>query len=171
MTAHWYVCRTEPHREPVVIDQLRKEGFDTLWPTFIKKRKVRLREIDIERPLWPGYVMVKFCEISDAWQRIGAIRGSRGLLGFNGLKATPLPESETADLIERFGSGPLVVNVPIVPWHTGTKLRVKEGPLTGLMGEFVNLCLLPDGERVRALFTLLRRPTIVSLPVSHVEMA
>lgn len=165
----WYVCQTKPNAEAAVVDQLKREKFETLYPTFIKRRKIKLRDIEFERPLFPGYVMVRFDFESDDWLKIGALRGVKTLLGYNGKKATPLPEMEVEDLFDRFGSGPLVIDVPSIPWNAGDKLRIAEGPFTGKIVEYSRLCLLPEGERIRALFTFLRRETVIFLAPSQVQ--
>lgn len=158
---HWYVVRTKPRKEGYAQDQLTRRGVDTFLPRILE------RGLDgpVVAALFPGYL---FAHANLALQHNAIIwaPGVRRLVSFGD---TPTPvDDEVVDFIrQRCGKEGVVRSEP--SFRPGEWVRVKRGPLEGLLG-------MVDAEvsgpcRVRVLMELLRRRTRVSIPIEFLEHA
>lgn len=81
----------------------------------------------VERKIFPGYVLVKMVLTNDTWY---IVRNTRGCTGFVGPESKPVPltDDEIAALgIERGSSVEL-------PYAVGDTVKVVDGPLEGFVG-------------------------------------
>lgn len=84
------------------------------------------KEREVERKVFPGYVLVKMILTDDSWYVVRNIRGVTGFVG-PGSKPIPLSEQEVAAL------GVETVKVE-VNYAVGDSVRVVSGPLEGFTG-------------------------------------
>ena len=135
-TAKWYVIHTYSGYENKVANNietavenqnLRELIEEVCVPT---EKVLELRddgkEREVERKIFPGYVLVKMILTDDSWY---VIRNTRGVTGFvgPGSKPVPLSEKEVAAL------GVEKVHVE-VNYKEGDNVRVVSGPLEGFSG-------------------------------------
>lgn len=165
----WYVCRTQPQREMVVVNQMRAANLETLYPTFVERRKIRHKIAEIVRPVFPRYLMVHFDFERDGWRAMARMIGVDGLLGYRNGAAPWLPDKEATAMVRAFSS-PLPIK-DMAPWIAGTRLQVTSGSFMDHKVEFEELCQFPDGVRVRALAALLGKQVSVYLRPNQVVEA
>ncbi len=135
-TAKWYVIHTYSGYENKVANNietavenqnLRELIEEVCVPT---EKVLELRddgkEREVERKIFPGYVLVKMILTDDSWYVIRNIRGVTGFVG-PGSKPVPLSEKEVAAL------GVEKVHVE-VNYKEGDNVRVVSGPLEGFSG-------------------------------------
>lgn len=84
------------------------------------------KQREVERKIFPGYVLVKMILSDDSWYVIRNIRGVTGFVG-SGAKPVPLSEKEVAAL------GVEIVHVE-VNYEVGDSVKVIAGPLEGFVG-------------------------------------
>ncbi len=159
----WYVVRTKPRRESYAQDQLGRRGVETFLPRILERP--RLGPEPVIGALFPSYLFARI-DLVHQYTRVIWTPGVRHFVAFG---ATPTPvDQEVIDFIlGRCGSDG-IVRVQ----HTlrgGDLVRVKHGPLAGLVG-------VVEGQvsgdcRVRVLMELLKRRTRVSVPVRLLELA
>lgn len=169
--AKWYVVHTYSGYENKVKTNLEKivENrklhdviLDVKIPTeTIVEVKENNEEIEKERKLFPGYVMVKMVLSDDTWHVVCSIRGCTGFVGPGG-KAVPLTDKE----IEAFG---VEVRTVDVKFKAGDLVNVTSGPLAGNSGtvEEVN----PNTKKIRVMVSMFGRPMPVELDLAQVEAA
>ncbi len=157
----WYVVRIKPRREEFAQDQLLRRGVETFLPRILEPAGRRAEPII--GPLFPGYL---FAHISLLTQYISVIwaPGVHSLVSFGDVPGAV--DSEVIEFLQdRCGKEGIVRAQP--QFHDGDWVRVKSGPLSGLVGvvqgEMTARC------RVRVLMELLRRRTQVSVPVRLLE--
>ena len=135
-TAKWYVIHTYSGYENKVANNietavenqnLRELIEEVCVPT---EKVLELRddgkEREVERKIFPGYVLVKMILTDDSWYVIRNIRGVTGFVG-PGSKPVPLSEKEVAAL------GVEKIHVE-VNYKEGDSVRVVSGPLEGFSG-------------------------------------
>lgn len=134
-TAKWYVVHTYSGYENKVATNIEtvveNQGLQALIeevrvPT---EKVVELKddkEREVERKIFPGYVLVKMILTDDSWYVIRNIRGVTGFVG-PGSKPIPLTEKEVAAL------GVETVTVE-VNYAVGDTVSVVNGPLEGFVG-------------------------------------
>ncbi len=135
-TAKWYVIHTYSGYENKVANNIEtavenQNLRDLIEEVCVPTEKVlELRddgkEREVERKIFPGYVLVKMILTDDSWYVIRNIRGVTGFVG-PGSKPVPLSEKEVAAL------GVEKVHVE-VNYKEGDSVRVVSGPLEGFSG-------------------------------------
>ena len=121
----WYAAYTLPRHEKAVADRLVQQKVESYLPLYSAVRCWNHRRVEVELPLFPGYVFVKML-LADRIRilsRPGIIR----LVSFNGNPAV-LPDEE----IERLKSSLAIWKATPYPFLTaGKQVRIKSGPFAG----------------------------------------
>jgi len=128
----WYAAYTCANHEKRVAAQLDLRAVEHFVPLYNSVRRWRDRRIQLSLPLFPGYVFLRLA-LRDKL-RVLQIPSLVHLVGFNGQPAALLDEEMEAlrqGLTERLSVQPH-------PYLTmGRRVRVVNGPLTGLEGIIV----------------------------------
>ena len=114
---------------------------------------------EVERKLFPGYVLVKMIMSDENWFVVRNVRGCTGFVGPNG-KPVPLTEKEIASLgVEK---KEIVVNYAV-----GDTVSIIDGPLENFSGTVDEI----DQEKnmVRVTISMFGRETSVELELDQVE--
>ena len=125
----WYAAYTSANHEKRAAAHLDARGVEYFFPTYSSLRRWKDRRVQLELPLFPGYVFVRVSV--DDQLRVLEVPGVARFVGFNG-RPCSLPELE----IERLRAG-IAYPLRIVPHPyltVGSRVRVKRGPLEGLEG-------------------------------------
>ena len=134
--AKWYVVHTFSGYENKVASNIEtvveNRGMQDLIQevTIPTEKVVEIKEDgtkkEVERKVFPGYVLVKMIITDDSWY---VVRNTRGCTGFVGPESNPvaLTEEEVKAL------GDEKVNVK-VPYAVGDSVNVISGPLEGFSG-------------------------------------
>ena len=166
-TAKWYVVHTysgyenkvarniekvvENHQLHELIHEVR---VPTETVTEVKDNKTR----EVERKIFPGYVLVKMIMTDDSWYVVRNIRGVTGFVG-PASKPIPLTEQEVAAL----GVESHQVTVDSA---AGDSVKVVAGPLEGFIGIVDEL--EPDQNKVKLTVSMFGRETPVELELNQV---
>ncbi|HCC35167.1 MAG TPA: transcription termination/antitermination protein NusG [Ruminococcaceae bacterium] len=166
--AKWYVVHTYSGYENKVAKNLEKlvENrklhdliFEIKVPTEtvteIKDNKKR----EVERKIFPGYVLVKMIVTDDSWY---VVRNTRGVTGFVGPSSSPVPLTEKE--VEALGVDKKTVEVTYSP---GDSVRIIDGPLEGFVGVVDKLDT--DKNFVMLTISMFGRETPVELELDQVE--
>jgi len=125
----WYAAYTCANHEKCVAAELRARNVEHFLPLYTSVRRWRDRRVQLELPLFPGYVFARLALRNrlHVLQVPSVVR----LVGFNGLP-TALPDEEMeilrSGLAERLRAEPH-------PFLTvGRRVRITAGPFAGLQG-------------------------------------
>lgn len=133
---HWYALWTHSHCEQLVRGQLDARGFEVFLPTigvWSWRAGVKHR---IRRPLFPGYLFVRD-ELSGArYVEVLKARGLVGVLGGQDGGPGEIPDNEI-DAIRALVNSELPAS-PYPYLQTGQRVRITDGPLTGVEGILVD---------------------------------
>lgn len=126
---HWYAAYTCANHEKRVAQQLAERQVDHFLPLYRTVRRWKDRRVQLELPLFPGYVLVRLalCVRSRVLQVPSVVR----LVGFGGLPAA-LPDDQVEIL--RIGLDGQSTAVPHPFLAAGCKARIIRGPLAGFEG-------------------------------------
>ena len=72
-TRDWYVVHTQPHAEDKAIFNLRRQGFETYLPKYLRTRRHARRTEQVARPLFPRYLFVALDLAVQPWRAIQSI--------------------------------------------------------------------------------------------------
>lgn len=134
-TAKWYVVHTYSGYENKVASTLLKTVenrhlediiVDVRIPTEMVTEITDNGSKEVERKIFPGYVLIKMIMNDDSWY---VVRNTRGVTSFvgPGSKPVPLTEAEVAAL----GMEKLEVKLS---YEVGDSVKVIDGPLEGFIG-------------------------------------
>jgi transcription antitermination factor NusG len=125
----WYAVRTRSRFEPIILQSLAGKGYTSYLPTLRRRRKWSDRTVELETPLFPGYVFSRF----DVKRRLPILQtpGVLSIVSF-GKEPEPVDESEIEAVRTILSTGmPADLSRFICE---GQKVRVVRGPLMGLEG-------------------------------------
>ena len=114
---------------------------------------------EVERKIFPGYVLVKMVMSDENWFVVRNVRGCTGFVGPNG-KPVPLTEKEIAALgVEK--------KEIVVDYAVGDTVTITDGPLENFSGTVDEI----DQEKnmVRVTISMFGRETSVELELDQVE--
>jgi transcription antitermination factor NusG len=157
----WYVAYTLPRHEKAVADRLSYQNLETYLPLYSSARLWNQRRVEVELPLFPGYVFVKLIhkERVRVLGRPGIIR----FVGCNG-KATPLPDGE----VEQLRSSLAIWEAEPYPFLTpGKQVRIKSGPFAGLEGQIIRR---KGKRRLVVSFELIQRAILVDIDAVDAQL-
>jgi transcription antitermination factor NusG len=150
----WFALRVKSRREKRVSTMIRNKGYEEFYPCYDSRRRWSDRVKSVECPLFPGYV---FCRL-DPEKRLPLLI-IPDVLHFVGIGRIPMPidEHEIAAIQAAVRSGLTVEPCPYV--EIGQKVRLEDGPLTGLEG----ICVGHSKQQVVVSVTLLQRSIAVTV--------
>jgi transcription antitermination factor NusG len=162
----WYVASVRWGAAEIARDMLTHLDFGTFLPLIACEVRHARRVRIVERPLFPGYVFLRFDVRAEPWRRAYQTRRIR-IFGSAPDRPVPLP----AGLVERWVAEgwdrPLPRDVAADLIAAGAHVAITAGPFADHHG----LCLWDDGQRVRVLLSLLGRQLEASLPRGQVVPA
>jgi transcriptional antiterminator NusG len=127
--------------------------------TVIESKDGKKREV--ERKIFPGYVLVKMILTDDSWY---VVRNVRGVTGFVGPSSKPVPLSDKE--VEALGVDKRLVEVD---YAVGDNVKVIHGPLDGFVGIVESLDV--DNNKVSVVVSMFGRETSVELELDQVVLS
>ena len=166
-TPLWYVVHTYTGYENKVATNIEKivenRGLhDLILAVSVPVEKViettEKGEKEIERKLFPSYVLVKMVMNDETWH---IIRNTTGVTGFVGPGSRPVPLTE--EEVERMG---VEVRTIEIKFAVGDSVRITDGPLSGFIGVVDEIS--DDLKTVKVTASLFGRETSVELNSNQV---
>ena len=170
-TPRWYVVHTYSGYENKVAQNIEKgvenQGFgDRIFEVRIPTETVEEynddgKKREVERKVFPGYVLVKMLITPESWYFVRNIRGVTGLVGST-TEPIPLTEKE----VEALG---VELKSVQVNFAVGNSVKVTHGPLEGFVGKVVGIDT--DKGIVQVSVSFFGRDTLADLQLGEVELA
>ena len=167
--ANWYVVHTYSGYENTVKATIEKYVENRNMRDLIHEISIPLETVteitdngpkEVERKVFPGYVLIKMVMTDDTWHLIRNIRGVTGFVG-EANKAIPLTEEEVAALgMEK--------HEIVVLYHVGDTVKITDGPLASFTGTVEDI--EPEKNKVRVVVSMFGRETPVELELDQVEV-
>ena len=166
--AQWYVVHTYSGYENTVKATIEKYVENRGLQDLIHEISIPLETVteitdngpkEVERKVFPGYVLVKMVMTDECWHIVRNIRGVTGFLG-SGNKPIPLSESDIAALgVEK--------REIVVGYEVGDSVKITDGDLESFLGTVEEIDL--DRSKVRVVVSMFGRETPVELELDQVE--
>ena len=166
---NWYVVHTYSGYENTVKATIEKYVENRHLQDVIHEISIPLETVteitdngpkEVERKVFPGYVLVKMVMNDETWHVVRNIRGVTGFLG-EGNKAIPLTEDEVAALgVEK--------HEIVVLYNVGDTVKITDGPFTSFTGTVEEID--PEKNKVRVAVFMFGRETPIELELDQVEV-
>lgn len=150
--SQWYAVHAHAHGENKAVAHLRRQGFETYLPRYLKRRRHARRIETVAAPVFPRYL---FVSIDVATQRWRAIQSTVGVVGLvrNGEALAPVPPQVIAALKQREDERGFIQLSDKPRFSPGDQVRVVDGVFSDCHGMFEG----GDQDRVSILLDLLGR--------------
>ncbi len=157
----WYVVQCKPREDARALEHLERQGFTCFLPMLAIEKLRHRRQVQVDEPLFPGYLFISLDKIHDNWHSIRSTRGVVQIVRFN---QDPLPVRD--EIIEAIRDR-LASDQPRVPLlQPGERVLITEGCFTDVEAIFV----ANDGnQRVMLLMSILHREQTLSFPVAGIR--
>ncbi len=163
--AKWYVVHTYSGYEKKVEQNIQKVVENRKLQDLIQEVRVPIEHVteivdgkqkDVERKVFPSYVLVKMVYTDDSW---ALVRNTRGVTGFVGPGSVPTPLSDREVASMGIDSKPTIE----VDYKVGDRIRVTGTNLDGFTGIVRSIDL--EGGQVEVLVSMFGRetPTTIAL--------
>ncbi len=168
--AKWYVVHTYSGYENAVKTAIEKFVANRNLEDMILRIEIPMETVtevtesgvkkEVERKVFPGYVIIKMVLTDDTWHLIRNIRGVTGFVGAEN-KAIPLSEDEVISMgVEK--------HEIVVMYNVGDSVKITDGPLDGFTGIVEEI--EADKNKVRVVVSMFGRETPVELELDQVEI-
>ena len=166
---NWYVVHTYSGYENTVKATIEKYVENRHLQDVIHEISIPLETVteitdngpkEVERKVFPGYVLVKMVMNDETWHVVRNIRGVTGFLG-SANKAIPLTEEEVLAMgMEK--------HEIVVRYNVGDHVKIVDGPLASFTGVVEEI--EPEKNRVSVMVSMFGRETPVELELDQVEV-
>ena len=169
-SAKWYVIHTYSGYENAVKTSIEKFVASRNMEDMILRMEIPMETVtevtdsgatkEVERKVFPGYVLIKMVMTDDTWH---LVRNVRGVTGFVGSANKPIPLTEEEVLAMGMEKQEIVVR-----YNVGDHVKIVDGPLasfTGIVEE-----IEPEKNRVSVMVSMFGRETPVDLELDQVEV-
>ena len=169
--ARWYVAHTYSGYENAVKTTIEKFVTNRHLEDMILDIQIPLEKVteindngvakEVERKVFPGYVLIKMVMTDDTWHLVRNVRGVTGFVGEASNKPIPLSDEEVLALgMEK--------HEIVVLYNVGDRVRISDGPLESFTGvvEEINA----EKNKVTVVVSMFGRETPVELELDQVEV-
>ena len=167
--AKWYVVHTYSGYENKVAQNIEKvvenRGLrdlilDVRIPTGVFTETKEDKKVDVERKLFPGYVLIKMVMNEETWY---IARNTRGVTGFVGPGSKPVPLSESE--VEALG---IEVRGIEISYEVGDTVKIIDGSFEGFTGKVSEIS--KERGKVSVIITMMGRETPVEFDWDQVAV-
>lgn len=167
--AKWYVVHTFSGYENKVAGNIETVVENRNLHDLIKEVKIPTETVveikddgtkkEVERKIFPGYVLVKMVMTDDSWY---VVRNTRGCTGFVGPESKPVPLTE--EEVKKLGVEKISVEVS---YSEGDLVNVIDGPLEGFSGTVDSIDV--EKNSVQVTVSMFGRETAVDFELDQLE--
>ena len=168
--AKWYVIHTYSGYENAVKAAIEKSVTNRHCEDMVLRMEIPMETVtevtesgtmkEVERKVFPGYVLIKMVMTDDTWH---LVRNVRGVTGFVGTANKPIPLTEEEVLAMGMEKHEIVVG-----YNVGDHVRIVDGPLASFTGVVEDI--EPEKNQVSVMVSMFGRETPVELELDQVEV-
>ena len=130
MSKEWFILQFKSNSHQRATKNLNQQGFETFLPLHETTSRRLSRFINTSKPLFPGYMFVKFDRAESAWHKINSTYGVSRLITFNSILKS-IPTTIVDSLMMRYDlSGKLL---PLQKLKKGDQVEVLKGPFANFI--------------------------------------
>jgi transcriptional antiterminator RfaH len=130
MSKEWFILQFKSNSHHQAEKNLNRQGFETFLPLHDTTSRKLSRFINTSKPLFPGYMFIRFDRTESTWHKINNTYGVSRLITFNSILKS-IPTSFIDSLMKRYDlSGKLL---PIQKLKKGDQVTVLTGPFANFI--------------------------------------
>jgi len=153
MPKEWFILQFKPNAHHQAAKNLIRQGFEIFLPLHDTTSRKLSRFIDTSKPLFPGYMFIKFDKAESKWRKINNTYGVSHLITFNSVLKS-IPTSFIDSLMKRYDSSGKLL--PMTKFKKGDRVKVLGGPFADF---FATVEKYEADQRIWILMDLMGRKT------------
>ena len=158
MSKEWFILQFKSNSHHLAAKNLNRQGFETFLPLHETTSRRTSRFINTSKPLFPGYMFIRFDRAESEWHKINSTYGVSRLITFNTILKS-IPTSFVDHLMKRYDlSGKLI---PIQKLKKGDQVTVLKGPFADFIATVEKY---ETDQRIWILMDLMGRKTKITTP-------
>ena len=165
MSKEWFILQFKSNSHQQAAKNLNRQGFETFLPLHDTTSRKLSRFINTSKPLFPGYMFIKFDKEESKWHKINSTYGVSRLITFNSILKS-IPTIFVDHLMKRYDlSGKLL---PIQKLKKGDQVTVLKGPFANFIATVEKY---EADQRIWILMDLMGRKTIIQTPSDNLTLS
>ena len=165
MSEEWFILQFKPNSHHLATKNLTQQGFEVFLPLHDTTSRKLSRFINTSKPLFPGYMFIKFDRAESEWHKINNTYGVSRLITFNSI-LKPIPASFVDGLMKRYDlSGKLL---PIQKLKKGDQVKLLKGPFADFAATVEKY---EDDQRIWVLMSLMGRKSKIQAEAESLQLS
>tara|TARA_B100000787_G_scaffold144369_1_gene114195 strand:- start:243 stop:743 length:501 start_codon:yes stop_codon:yes gene_type:complete len=164
MSKEWFILQFKSNSHHQATKNLNRQGFETFLPLHDTTSRKSSRFINTSKPLFPGYMFIRFDKAESEWHKINNTYGVSRLITFNSILKS-IPTIFVYSLMKRYALSGKLLSIQ----------KLKKGDqVTVLTGPFANFIATVEkyeaDQRIWILMDLMGRKTKIQTPSGALEL-
>ena len=165
MSKEWFILQFKSNAHHQANKNLNQQGFETFLPLHDTTSRNASRFISAKRPLFPGYMFIKFDRSESKWHKINNTYGVSRLVTFN-TTLKSIPDTFVYNLMKRYDlSGNIL---PIQKLKKGDHVKILKGPFADFIATVEKY---EADQRIWILMDLMGRETKIQTPSDNLTLS
>ena len=165
MSKEWFILQFKSNSHHLAAKNLNRQGFETFLPLHEATSRRLSRFINTSKPLFPGYMFIKFDRADSEWHKINNTYGVSHLITFNTILKS-IPTSFVDHLMKQYDlSGKLI---PIKNLKNGDQVTVLKGPFAKFIATVEKY---ETNQRIWILMDLMGRKTKIKTSSDNLTLS
>ena len=165
MSKEWFILQFKSNSHHQAAKNLTRQGFETFLPLHDTTSRKSSRFINTSKPLFPGYMFIRFNRAESEWNKINNTYGVSRLITFNSLLKS-IPTSFVDSLMKRYDSSGKLL--PIVKFKKGDNVKVLTGPFADFIATIEKY---EADQRIWILMDLMGRKTKIQTQSDYLTLS
>ena len=165
MSKEWFILQFKSNSHHQAAKNLNRQGFETFLPLVEITSQRTSRFVNTSKPLFPGYMFIKFDRAESKFHKINNTYGVSRLITFNSILKS-IPTSFVNNLMKRYDlSGKLI---PIKKLKKGDHVTILKGPFANFIATVEKY---EADQRIWILMDLMGREAKIQTPSDNLILS
>jgi transcriptional antiterminator RfaH len=165
MSKEWFILQFKSNSHHIAVKNLNRQGFETFLPLHEATSRRLSRFINTSKPLFPGYMFIRFDRAESEWRKINNTYGVSRLITFNSILKS-IPKIFVENLMSRYDlSGNLL---PVEKLKKGDQVKILKGPLASFIATVEKY---EDDQRIWVLMDLMGRQSKIQSTTDKLQLS
>jgi len=165
MSKEWFILQFKSNSHDLAAKNLTRQGFEIFLPLNDTTSRRLSRFINTSKPLFPGYMFIRFDRKKSEWHKINNTYGVSRLMTVDSILRS-VPDIFVDSLMKRYDlSGKLI---PIQKLKKGDQVKVLTGPFANFIATIEEY---ETDQRIWILMDLMGRKTKIQTPSDALKLS
>jgi transcriptional antiterminator RfaH len=165
MAQEWFILQFKSNSHHQAVKNLTQQGFETFLPLHDTTSRKLSRFINTSRPLFPGYMFIKFDRAESKWHKINNTYGVSRLITFSSILKS-IPTTFVDSLMKRYDSSGKLI--PVKKLKKDDQVKVLRGPFANFIASVEKY---ESDQRIWILLDLMNRKTKIQTTSDALELS